>query len=390
MAKKRVRLSTGGKRRGCFNAPMILGGVFALWIISVLFPSPTAQRNREATQTARSVVAITQPATSTARPSATRQIATVDASTPTINPNLPIQEREDVRDAWLLVEGVVGVNAAMQTSDEFYGEVRVADGLVNADMAAALRGLTPGGDFSVILDDGSQAVAFDWDAADERFRETRLSMVAPSYTPSPSFSTKTPAPTVAFALTSTSAPTNTNQPTSTNRPANTSTPLPAATAAVARDYTVLNSANMRSCTTTNCAVVVRLSGGTVVSVTGSETGESVSGSTQWYIVRLQDGRTGYVHSSLLGAGIIAVAPTAVPPAASNNGGGGGSGSSNTSQAAPATSVPPSQPQWSCSGNIYNCSDFSNRNQLMDYFNACPGDPSDLDGNKDGVPCESLR
>lgn len=376
MAKKRVRLSTGGKRRGCFNAPMILGGVFALWIISVLFPSPTAQRNREATQTARSVVAITQPATSTARPSATRQIATVDASTPTINPNLPIQEREDVRDAWLLVDGVVGVDVAMLTGDEFYGEVRVADGLVTADMAASLRGLTPGGGFSVILDDGSQAVAFDWDAADERFRETALSIVTPSYTPSTSFSTKTPAPTVAPA-----------QPTSTNRPANTSV---SATAAVERDYTVLNSANMRSCTTTNCAVVARLSGGTVVSVTGSETGESVSGSTQWYAVRMQDGRTGYVHSSLLGAGIIAVAPTAAPPAASNNNSGGGSGSSNTSQAAPATSVPPSQPQWSCSGNIYNCSDFSNRNQLMDYFNACPGDPSDLDGNKDGVPCESLR
>jgi len=45
--------------------------------------------------------------------------------------------------------------------------------------------------------------------------------------------------------------------------------------------------------------------------------------------------------------------------------------------------------WNCSGNIYNCSDFSSCEQVMSYWNACPGDPSRLDGDNDGTPCESL-
>jgi LysM repeat protein len=57
-------------------------------------------------------------------------------------------------------------------------------------------------------------------------------------------------------------------------------------------------------------------------------------------------------------------------------------------------VPPpvSQPQaatWNCSGNIYNCGDFPSCSQIMSYWNACPGDPSNLDGNNDGQPCESI-
>ena len=54
-----------------------------------------------------------------------------------------------------------------------------------------------------------------------------------------------------------------------------------------------------------------------------------------------------------------------------------------------TPTPTSGPSWNCSGDRYNCSDFSSCAQVMSYWHACPGDPSRLDGDNDGVPCESL-
>ncbi len=46
----------------------------------------------------------------------------------------------------------------------------------------------------------------------------------------------------------------------------------------------------------------------------------------------------------------------------------------------------------CSYNAYNCSDFSTHAEAQRVFEACGGVSSDihrLDGNKDGVACESL-
>lgn len=53
--------------------------------------------------------------------------------------------------------------------------------------------------------------------------------------------------------------------------------------------------------------------------------------------------------------------------------------------------PPTLPQtqWNCTGNQYNCGDFSTCSEVMSYWNACPGDPSDLDRDGDGRPCETL-
>ena len=45
--------------------------------------------------------------------------------------------------------------------------------------------------------------------------------------------------------------------------------------------------------------------------------------------------------------------------------------------------------WTCVGNIYNCGDFSSCAEVMSYWNTCSGDPSRLDGDHDGRPCESL-
>jgi hypothetical protein len=42
-----------------------------------------------------------------------------------------------------------------------------------------------------------------------------------------------------------------------------------------------------------------------------------------------------------------------------------------------------------SGNAYNCGDFTNYAAAKAYFDAIPGDPSKLDSDNDGIPCESL-
>jgi micrococcal nuclease len=45
--------------------------------------------------------------------------------------------------------------------------------------------------------------------------------------------------------------------------------------------------------------------------------------------------------------------------------------------------------WNCVGNLYNCGDFSSCEEVMSYWQACPGDPSRLDGDHDDKPCESI-
>jgi len=55
----------------------------------------------------------------------------------------------------------------------------------------------------------------------------------------------------------------------------------------------------------------------------------------------------------------------------------------------ATPVTRQGATWNCVGNIYNCGDFSSCEEVMSYWEACPGDPSRLDGDHDGRPCESL-
>ncbi len=43
----------------------------------------------------------------------------------------------------------------------------------------------------------------------------------------------------------------------------------------------------------------------------------------------------------------------------------------------------------CGGNVYNCGDFNSCSEVMDVFDACSYDVNELDGDDDGVPCESL-
>lgn len=43
----------------------------------------------------------------------------------------------------------------------------------------------------------------------------------------------------------------------------------------------------------------------------------------------------------------------------------------------------------CTSNVYNCGDFLTCEGVMRIFNSCPSDIHRLDGNGDGVPCQSL-
>jgi len=58
------------------------------------------------------------------------------------------------------------------------------------------------------------------------------------------------------------------------------------------------------------------------------------------------------------------------------------------ESVPQETVPPTA-EWDCNGNLYNCGDFSSCEEVMSYWHACPGDPSQLDNDHDGRPCETL-
>ena len=56
---------------------------------------------------------------------------------------------------------------------------------------------------------------------------------------------------------------------------------------------------------------------------------------------------------------------------------------------PKVEVKTTTPKTNCSSNTYNCGDFSSCSEVMAVFNACSSDVHRLDGDDDGVPCESL-
>lgn len=130
---------------------------------------------------------------------------------------------------------------------------------------------------------------------------------------------------------------------------------------------------VRDCPDEECGWIDLLDARESVVVIGTVTGSSLNGSTTWYEVE-HVGRVLYIHSSQIAQSL----PTERPPNYDQpQSAGSSSGGSSTNQT-----------QWNCSGNRYNCGDFSSCSAMRSYWNACPGDPSDLDGNNDGVPCES--
>lgn len=148
-----------------------------------------------------------------------------------------------------------------------------------------------------------------------------------------------------------------------------------------KTYYVTAAANGRECPKLTCDVIEKYVGGEAVEVIDDTKGDTVRGSDLWYEVRVSRRVTVFIHSSLL------TDKKPVPRATSR----GGNSSSAATPVPGATSVPTEvAPTWSCVGDIYNCDDFANWNEANAYFQACPGDPSKLDRNKDGSPCDSMR
>lgn len=268
-------------------------------------------------------------------------------------------KQKELSSAYLDIDGVISADVFV-LGNVVHVEAKVNPGydtlLTVQAMWSLAKQVTENEDigFSVILDDGSVPTDYVWDPRRKEWRTTRLEIVA------------TARATRSAPIESTSAPLFTPQ-------------AGLMTTTEPKTYYVISSANVRACASTDCDIVTRLSAGNAITVDGFINGEIVeTGNAIWYHMRY-NGREGYVYSNLV---------SLVRPVTGGSGSGNPlpTGAQNTP--APLVSTPTSSaPIWSCAGDFYNCGDFSNRTDLMNYFNACPGDPSDLDGNENGIPCE---
>lgn len=219
-------------------------------------------------------------------------------------------------------------------------------------------------------------------------------------------------------------PTNTNtatrpQPTSTNTA--TSTAIPSATFTLLPSNTpapsgqVTTAVSLRSQPDATSPSVATLNTGTTVEII------AISDDSQWYQVRTDSGREGWLPADkfqvislplLTRVPRVTLAPTnttepaTFTPQPTNT----RPLVTNTPTLSPATStsLPPTQPPptlapptntpppaavCNCSGDLYNCSDFSTHAAAQACFNYCvgqgAGDIHGLDGDGDGDACESL-
>lgn len=239
-------------------------------------------------------------------------------------------------------------------TDDLDADMREMAGIMTGYARSSVRGVQ---DVTVLIQRGAITTAFYWSAETNLITEQGMSDIVLPATPDNSTTSRS------FSF---------SQPTSVPDSLNGET------------YTVTGSARVRSCSSTTCTQLSTLSSGSQIRVSGVQQGESVSGSNIWRIVQLPDGQTGYVHSSLLREGVIEVAPVMV-----DQSGEASAALSNTSVPATSnTSVPATTVSWTCSGDIYDCDSFSSRGEMLAYYNACPGDPSGLDGRDDDtIPCE---
>lgn len=102
-------------------------------------------------------------------------------------------------------------------------------------------------------------------------------------------------------------------PTPAKRPTSTSTWRPTATATRATGVTmyVMTRANVRSCARTSCQILGGLTPGASIQSLRQVYGEKINGNNQWIRFSYQ-GRTAYIHSSLVSSARSAVSPTRRP------------------------------------------------------------------------------
>lgn len=87
---------------------------------------------------------------------------------------------------------------------------------------------------------------------------------------------------------------------------------------------------------------------------------------------------------------VVVSPVATPIASPTPAPRPSAAPSPTPARSPATTAAPAQTEAVMpTDGDYDCKDFSSRAEVDRVFEANPGDPFDLDRDKDGIPCESL-
>lgn len=185
-----------------------------------------------------------------------------------------------------------------------------------------------------------------------------------------------PTATDVLFATNTQIPSMTAMNTPTPIPTNTPTPTQSGVRQMSDTGVVTGqSVRVRSCASTECQELGRLFNGVTFPITGSVSdGENIEGNRLWYQTTY-DGQVGYVSATL--AGLVSAQPVSTPVG------------QNVSPVQPTQPILVA-PQWDCSGDRYNCDspEFNTCNVIWSYFNTCPGDPSKLDGNNDGIPCNS--
>lgn len=208
----------------------------------------------------------------------------------------------------------------------------------------------------------------------EAFR--RLTATVETWTPTPtSTATDTPTatatPTITPTPTRTPIPSRTPLPSITPRPSNTPPP----TIRPQTRYVNTASVNVRECAGTACGIVGVLDYGDSFEAIARDTdsdGNTWYGFDAYGSIRWIAGWLTVTTRPPTPAPAIQQPPAAAPPA----------------QQQPPAQQPPPAPAWSCGGDIYNCDSFGSCAEMWSYWNSCPGDPSRLDRDNDGYPCES--
>jgi len=196
---------------------------------------------------------------------------------------------------------------------------------------------------------------------------TATNTATPTFTPS-----TTPTPTLTYT------PSKTFTPSITPSPSDTPTPITPTMRPQMR-YVTTERVNVRSCVGLNCEIVTQMDYRDSFETTGQR--EDSNGRT-WYSF-IHNNQTVWIAGWLTSTERPVVKsfptqpPAAQPPAQQQP----------TQPPAQQPTEPP-QPAWNCAGDRYDCNSFSSCAEMWSYWNACPGDPSNLDGNNDGEPCES--
>lgn len=174
---------------------------------------------------------------------------------------------------------------------------------------------------------------------------------------------------------------NGGKPRSTNIPSPTATRIVTATVPSTEDITIYTTpksfhttgtlpVNVYSCADKSCSAVFVYAPGRQVSVIGEIEGQSIGGKWLWYVVNI-DGENQFIHSGSLGLSTSSNSPNVSTPRPTRE---------------PMSTVrPPSASSGASCGGASTCTQM---NSCAQAYACLPSHPR-LDGDGDGVPCESI-